>query len=326
MKKLFTVIIIVGIILGLSFWFEKDEQEFIDDFCALNFEEETLYIDGNYSYFINDLSEKGWNTKTSRWWSVFYQFEDVYSLLRNDVYDEYISINHDQIVLDLQDAKSSDGPLEFESSIELRYRHRLKSCTKNIKVYYYDLYQSYKDLYGNLDNYDYSFDIEGDGYYSISYDDNGKRHYFNANMLDDVIFTDGDIVIRVEEKYLGTDFIVMNNDSIIFKRHLYDYSEYFHSEYNTYLWDDGNVMVYKSLRGGDGLWLTLVKGDPSSAKLVVTLNDIDYEYEDPLILNEVIVNTSVDYMGISYKLVKDTIVEVHFENSLYIWTKRIIIE
>lgn len=318
MKKVVSLGLCILLVLSLTSCIGKEEGEYIDTFCAIEYENRTLYIDGNYLSFIDELSDNEWDKKINHdWWRLFFQFDDLYPLLRNQEYNDYITVDYDQLLSDIDSIEYLNGAIEVDSTITLNYKQGLNRCSKEIDVYYYNLWESYNNLYSNGSLYDYGLDIDPSGNYIISYNRDGILYRYGTHIDDSVDFVDGDFRIDVERKFLGFDFIYYYNEEIVYRTHIYNTSNYFHHPEEPFLSiDDNDVMwTYHYIKNDANLRTGFTVGNPYEVTLKYGVDDRNIIKTFDLELHQTITDNTLEYFTVMITLVDEGVIEIRYNQT-----------
>lgn len=330
MQNILKIGLAISLLLLLTSCIGSNEKKYVDSFCEIDYSNRTLMIDGNYQHFIEELKDGNADWKINyRWWEVFFQFDDLYPLLRDEeLYYQNIKVDYEQLLNDIKATKAEKEAIEVESSISLSYKKGLTGCTKEINVLYYDLYETYKTIYGTGNLFDYFLDVEPDGYYSVSYEKDDTIYKYVAHVDDEEYFVEDDVRIDVERKYLGYDFIYYVNDQVVLKQHYHDYSYYhvFHDSYGMINRDFPELRYFETLYEQNSLVTVLYVYDQPVIEFIYHNNMENTYVKHDLLINKDYTDNTLEGASVSYMLLDNNIVELTYETEHRIVTYRVMLK
>lgn len=333
MKKLIMILLIILVSITLSSCATGNERTYVQDFCNIDYSDRTLVIDGVYDPFIKDLDpEKSSDSRIGyEWWFVFFQFEDLYPLLRDDeLFHFNIDVGYEELQADIKSAEEAGERIDFNSTLTLSYKKGLDGCSKEINVHYYDLPQSYDNQYGSLSSRSlgYNIEVSPSEYYSIRYEKNDKWYVYIAHIDDVVFFEHDNIKIDFERVYNGFDIIFYDReDNVLFKEYRYDYSnyQYFHSELGMLHGDREGWWYHDDMINDLSVTTTVSAFDPNPVEFAIRnkeTNTRTYIKHDLEIGVEYTI-TEMEGTIVTYSKIDENYIEFVYDNYVYERTYRV---
>ena len=326
MKKLLLIIIAIILVISVTGCSSSQENVFYNELNQMTFDDEVLFVDGNYFFeLFQYISIEEPNSSYYRWSHVFRQNTDLYKLLNYSEYKSDISIDHSQLLEDIENTNE----YEVESKITLIYKNGLRNIVKEMDVIWYNFTQKYDDQY-KLNESLYYVDVDSIGYYSFEYYENDVLHCLYYNYEDITQFSVFDETIIVEEHYLGYDFSFVKDGEVYDKKHIISFDKVYpdsnDKKLNIYIGEEV-YSSFDSISPSKYLRSIITPGyDPIITFAVQESIHYESVYSDIVTLD--VSKTYVVYpdVTVTYELVKDEVIEFEIETINSIRTYRILIE
>lgn len=334
MKKLYITVILIISIFSLASCSKNSEL-----YIAFNnvSTKDVLYIDDavRETTFIHNIDLEDSELFVDYNWTAILRQNDELKVLfeEHDFYD-YIKIDCSNLITDILEnsERYEDTSIyklvhyEFDSTITLKYKDGFTSLEKTFDVHFYNLTEQYKEDYPPLtsrlqfieEDYVYIYEVFADGYYMIHSNIGDHVQEYTAH-VSDRNFKDNYVSIAVEEKYLGYDFSVYENDILRYKIHMSNDSVYRQIREQDYAFDYSEIEeIWDSFNISNGF---VRVGVLSNDKLTIKVESVTKSDEslqnvvEILLEEELLLNNPKEYIiseecYLTYTLVQNNVLEI----------------